>query len=204
MYPLLYDNFGSKQYGFKSNSSTTCALVHLHDSVTKALDNPLTDKVAILAFDLSKAFDTVPHKNLITSLSQTNLPKGFIKLIYSYLSQRYQIVKTQGHESRPSKVTSGVPALYCIYTRDLKLQRPDEITIKYADDSTGIIISYKQDNDIRVKIDSATDNFGRQCIKLGLSLNRSKTQSIVIGRKYSNQAVKQIKLLCVIFNDKLP
>ena len=58
---MLYDN----QFGFIKNSSTTLALIDLHETISSAID---PGKLAVGIFlDLSKAFDTVNFVNVIYS-----------------------------------------------------------------------------------------------------------------------------------------
>ena len=58
-YEILYNN----QYGFRKKHSTSLALLYLRDKITSAIDER---KHAINIFlDLSKAFDTVNHRNLL-------------------------------------------------------------------------------------------------------------------------------------------
>ena len=58
-YEILYNN----QYGFRKKHSTSLALLYLRDKITSAIDER---KHTINIFlDLSKAFDTVNHRNLL-------------------------------------------------------------------------------------------------------------------------------------------
>ena len=57
---ILYYN----QYGFRKKHSTSLALLYLHDKITSAIDER---KHTVRIFpDLSKAFDTVNHRILLT------------------------------------------------------------------------------------------------------------------------------------------
>ena len=60
-------------------------------------------------FDVQKAFDSVPHHLLLSKLKLFGLCPGFIKLMESYLSKRFQIVKVRESLSSPIAVPSGVP-----------------------------------------------------------------------------------------------
>ena len=57
-------------------------------------------------FDLSKAFDSVPHAPLLQKLLDIQI-NPFI--LYNYLSQRKQFVVVNGSQSSELDVTSGVP-----------------------------------------------------------------------------------------------
>ena len=59
-YEILYYN----QYGFRKKYYTLLALLYLHDNITSAIDQR---KHTVRIFpDLSKAFDTVNHRLLLT------------------------------------------------------------------------------------------------------------------------------------------
>ena len=64
--PISHDN----QYGFRRNHSTSLALVNLYDIISLALDR--NEFVAGVFVDLSKAFDTVSHITLISSVTSYN------------------------------------------------------------------------------------------------------------------------------------
>ena len=52
------------QYGFRKKHSTSLALLYLHDKITSTIDER---KHTVRIFpDLSKAFDTVNHRILLT------------------------------------------------------------------------------------------------------------------------------------------
>ena len=87
----LIDGYGSNQFGFRPGSSTLLAHISIHDFVTRQLDVPSTHGVALIAFDLKKAFDPLSHLCLLNSLSRLDLPSKFLKWIQSFLQDRYQV-----------------------------------------------------------------------------------------------------------------
>ena len=64
--------------------------------------------VAIL-MDLSKAFDTIDHELLIAKLYAYGFDKKSLKLLFSYLSDRWQRTKINSEFSSWSKLLQGVP-----------------------------------------------------------------------------------------------
>ena len=63
------------QFGFSPGKSTTSALLTLSNSILQSLDRGL--EVVSVFFDLSKAFDSVPHSLLLQKLLEINVNPCF-------------------------------------------------------------------------------------------------------------------------------
>ena len=98
---------------------------------------------SVFFFDLSKAFDTVPHQSLLHALSNVGVTGPLHNWFRSYLTGRTQCVVLDGVSSIPISVSSGVPQgsilgplLFLIYINQLsslKLSTSTSIQL-YADD----------------------------------------------------------------------
>ena len=95
------------QYGFRKNRSTELAIIELVNKITKEIDH---GKYTIGIFlDLSKAFDTIDHKILISKLEYYGI-RGIARLWFeNYLTNRKQIVKYKQIMSSEMIVQTGVP-----------------------------------------------------------------------------------------------
>ena len=80
-----------QQYGFRAKHSTEFAALNLVDHLTYKLDNGLI--LSNIYIDLSKAFDTIIHDNLLNKLNYYGDRGVANRLIYSYLSERQQVVQ---------------------------------------------------------------------------------------------------------------
>ena len=127
------------QFGFSSGKSTTSGLLALSNGILQSLDQGV--EVVSLFFDLSKAFDSVPHALLLQKLIDINVNPYLFNLIYSYLTERNQFVVVNGSQSTQVRVSSGVPQgsvlgplLFLIYINGITCANIDGQVSIYADD----------------------------------------------------------------------
>ena len=97
----------SHQWGFISSRSSVSALIRVIDALSLALDQGF--EVCMIFFDVSKAFDTVPHVPLLDTLENLNIDRYLLRWITSYLLNRSQSVAVEGYDSSVLPVVSGVP-----------------------------------------------------------------------------------------------
>ena len=95
------------QHGFvKGRSCITQLLSTLHDWFQHLDNNVPADAIYL---DFKKAFDTVPHRRLLSKLHGYGVRGQVLDWIRDFLSDRYQYVSVNGKESSKIPVTSGVP-----------------------------------------------------------------------------------------------
>ena len=118
-----------------------------HGGGFKCLDSGY--EICSIFLDLRKAFDSVPHRNLLLVLEQLADHPILIKWICSYLTSRVQRVVVNGEISREVHAISGVPQgsvlgplLFLIYINSASglLFSPRTYITLYADD----ILMYKE------------------------------------------------------------
>ena len=102
------------QFGFQRNTSTQQQLlIYFHQLVTSLAE---TDTVYI---DFQKAFDSVPHNELLLKLWNIGITGSLWKWFRSYLNNRSQCVSVNNSLSNCLPVLSGVPQLFLVYINDL-------------------------------------------------------------------------------------
>ena len=127
--------------GFRAGHSTQTCLLVLNEKWRKAIDGK--GFAGVLLTDLSKAFDCLNHNLLIAKLSAYGFDYNSLKLIGSYLDNRYQRVRINSMYSNWNKIIFGVPQgsilgslLFNIYINDLFLLCENSKMANYADDNS--------------------------------------------------------------------
>jgi len=140
-----------EQYSFRTSSSMEKTSYKLIGNILNALNNKIM--VGGIFCDLHKAFDCVNHNILLTKLEFFYGITGItLKLIKSYLNDRYQKVVLNNHlhnsSSNYGKITHDVPQgsilgplLFLHYINDLPRITNDNIKIILFADDTSIIIT---------------------------------------------------------------
>ena len=205
--------FGNNQHAFRPSGSTTSALIDIHNSVTSYMEARDNVCVRVTCLDFTKAFDKIQHHRLVNNLLQTNLKKGFLMWLLSFLTNRCQRVSVCGHIGPLLDVTSGVPQgsvlgpyLFSLFISALQIESEGVHLVKFADDLTLIescTRSYPNPDNL---------DFVRQWSEANkMLLNRKKCQQMLLYRSSERatipyegiEYVSQVKVLGVTLNDRL-
>ena len=95
------------QSGFLPGRSTVTQLTELYHSFCKAVADG--KEVRVVFLDISKAFDRVWHKGLLTKLHNFGIRGRLLDWFTDYLKERYQRVVLSGQCSDWAELKSGVP-----------------------------------------------------------------------------------------------
>jgi hypothetical protein len=176
--------FSSAQSAYLQNHSTQTALHQFVDHCLKNMDDGLVNVACFL--DLSKAFDTLNRKKLLTKLEKYGLSKNCIKWFDSYLSNRSQIVVSNSSTSQPNNISVGVPQgtilgpiLFIIYLNDLPNAVKDALIVIYADDTTLVTAAFTLQEAI-FKMQTCLDIVTSYFKNNSLVINESKCKYMVI------------------------
>ena len=146
---LIFDT----QHGFRKGKSCTTNLLEYLEVITKHVDEGTP--VDVVYLDLAKAFDTVPHRRLITKIKAHGIDDKVLRWMEAWLADRKQKVVTQGAESGWKDVTSSVvqgsvlgPLCFSMYMNDMECKIGDQSVVsKFADD-TKLVHPVKTEDDI--------------------------------------------------------
>ena len=130
-----------QQYEFRSNHSTELAGIKLVDYLTHNID---TNKIPTSIYlDLSQTFDTLSFNILLTKFEHYGITGTPLKLLTSYLKDRYQYVIYNRETSNILIIRNGIPQrsilgphFFSIYINDIIKASTIFNYIMYADDTT--------------------------------------------------------------------
>ena len=100
--------------GYRKGYNTQYALMVLLERWKQSLDNHGYAGAVIM--DLSKAFDTINRELLIAKLHAYGLTKPALKLLYSYLCNRWHRTKINTSFSTWKELLTGIPQGSILYT----------------------------------------------------------------------------------------
>ena len=175
------------QHGFVSRRSCSTQLIEVIEHTRRLLDRG--KEVDVIYLDMSKAFDEVSHKRILSRLRDFGFGANILKWFSSYLDNRYQQTTAFGVTSEPLLVTSGVPQgsilgpmLFLFYENDLTSAVTDSNIKMFADDTK----LFKEISSVAdaTQLNNDLSNFQKSSFNAGLKLNISKCKSMQITRKH--------------------
>ena len=179
------------QSAYCKQHSTETALVRIQHDILQAFSDQNACLMVLL--DLSAAFDTVDHNEMLHSLTEVGVQGKALDWCKSYLSGRKQVISIGSDLSSPRNLDCGVPQgsvlgpiLFTLYTSSLgKLLRSFGMNYHlYADDSSIYAMFKPQQLETTIQSVQQCVNAVRQWMtRKSLKMNDSKTEVIVISSK---------------------
>lgn len=191
LYKYMNEHFHKLMSGFRKKHGCKDIMSKLTEDWRKALDNK--NNIGVIAIDLSKAFDCMPHGLLLAKLYHYGIDVSTCELIKSYLCNRKQRVKMGSSYSPWVTANKGVPQgsilgplLFNIFINDLLLLDMESTVYNYADDNTIVcidkdmsVIKEKLQGDAMKAIAWFKDNM--------MKANPEKFQIMFLGRGTKNK-----------------
>jgi hypothetical protein len=214
--------FFSGQFGFRSNRSTSHAILLITDKIQNAIENKFIFSCGLF-LDLSKAFDTVNHSIIIRKLEYYGI-RGVVKDWFcSYLTDRAQYVSISDTSSDLMTITCGVPQgsvlgplLFLLYINDFGNSATVLDFNLFADDSN-LFYLHKSLQCLETDLNNQLYNVNEWLCANKLSLNIEKSNFVIfhppqkkisypINLKINNKILEEktsIKYLGVIIDSHL-
>ena len=182
------------QWGFLPGKSTTSAILSATQEWFTLLEEG--KEVGAVFFDLTKAFDSVSHRQLIAKLESTGLSPYLLNWIKSYLTYRKQTVVLNGVSSQPLPVLSGVPQgsilgplLFLVYINDIcdaGTCNGSKLVV-FADDILLYRAIHTQDDHTALQHD--VDTLAAWSSTKLLKFNPAKCKAMLLSRRRSKKSV---------------
>ena len=183
---FIHPRISKLQYGFTKGRSCLSQLLTSYSRIINLADQGLSSDVIFL--DFSKAFDTVPHPELLYKLWCFGITGPLWQLFKDYLSNRVHFVEIDDASSSVLPVLSGVPQgsilgpiLFLIYINDLPHSITNSSVYLFADDTKFINASSNFS-----LLQSDIDSLQQWCLEWKINLNLSKC--ICLQFSFSNSA----------------
>lgn len=184
----------SHQYGFRKGKSCCHQLFR----ITKYIKENFKSKksIGLLSIDLQAAFDSVWHQGLLHKLYKINTPMYLIKIIKSFLTNRFLKVSIGQCTSEAHPVSAGVPqgavlspTLFNIFLYDIPSD-PEGLIGQFADDTAVLAASHSTSSIIN-KLQKLSDRICRYFKQWRIRINPDKSESMLFTWKIAERHVPQ-------------
>lgn len=137
-----HNKLSDSQHGFRPGHNCQAQLLEAAHQWAENIDHKYSTDVIFL--EISKAFDSVPHKGLLLKLDNIGIRGSLLRWIDSFLKNRQQRVVINNTSSSWETVTSGIPQgsilgpllfLFLVYVNDIG-NGITSTTKLFADDCT--------------------------------------------------------------------
>ena len=204
---------GDCQSGFRPNHSCETHMVRVVDDVLGEMDRG--NVVAVVQIDLSAAFDTIDHPQLLKRLEKRfGIGSTVLEWFTSYLKDRSYKVKIGDALSPKIFLKYGVPqgsllgpVLFALYVEPLEpIVKKYGLTIRlYADDST-IYIGFcpvEGWTGPKETIENCLEEVRTWMIESRLMVNEDKTEFLILGKKKRMDTVREESDLTLELNGNI-
>ena len=172
------------QHVFLKGRSCLTNLLDFMEHISKWADDG--SPVDVIYLDFQKAFDKVPHQQLLIKFKSHGMGESVVNWVRNWLSGSKQRVVVEGEESSWRPVISGVPQgsvlgpiLFLIYINDLENEIGSNI-LKFADDTKMFRRVESQEDRHKLQVD--LNKLVKWAEKWQMLFNNDKCKCLHIGQ----------------------
>ena len=190
----ILPEIAQEQCGFIEGKGTVNALYIIRTIIERALE--VQKDLHLCFIDYTKAFDKVKHNNIIVILEALNIDGKDLRIIKNMYWEQTAAIRIKNEISEFIQIKRGVRQ-GCVLSPDLFSLYSENI-MRHVEEMPGISIGGHNVNNLRYANDTVLiaedeehlqtllDVIVKESEKLGLSLNRRKTETMVVSRKTLN------------------
>lgn len=204
---LVLPDIDPCQFAYQKGKSTIDAITTAMEHWTKLLDEPNSRHVTVAFLDMSKAFDKMDRGKLLDMLVQKEVNGSLIKIIQSFLHNRYQSVRLLSSKSRIMPVNNGAPQgtimgpmFWLLYIDSLTA--PSHM-IKYADDLT-LTAEVTKSNGPEQILQTAVDAVSAWCSEYNMTTNANKSCAMNLSNRRSRLQLQSCEPELMLGQEKIP
>lgn len=181
------------QYGFRAGHSVSHALLSIKKCIKFGFDEKKT--TGVLSFDIEKAFDRVWHNGLIYKMEKLKYPLYILKIVKSFLSNRFFYVRVGEATSDLMDIPWGVPqgsalspTLYNLYISDMPRTLAENTQMKQYADDTVVHTSDRLIKKVNKRLQESAEIITKFYHRWKIKINSDKT----ILTCFTNRKTKQL------------
>lgn len=212
---ILDQEIAEEQAGFRKGKGTRDQIFNLQLVIQKKM---ATNTPVYIAFiDYKKAFDSVSHQKMISTLLDMGFPKHIVALIQTLYSSQRAAVQVEGENTLWFSVKRGVrqgciisPALFNIYSELIMRKAIDNYeggtsiggrtisNLRYADD---VALLAESEAELKTLLKSVSNE--SQQYDLYMNVKKTKimvcsNQSIQVNMHHNGEPVEQVDTFCYL------
>ena len=151
-------NLSANIFAYRTSLSTEDAVIRIRETIIAEIQKG--NKVAVVAWDIKKAFEELPHNLVLDSIARTGASVSSMNIIRTYLVAQASYVQVGEAKSRTiSNMSRGLgqgthlagPVFNLATMRTTAASRI-EFSTKYSDDDVEIVVA-RTDHQLKKKLD---------------------------------------------------